>query len=129
MMRLHQGSKTIPVAPKIRETRAPNHFSLRIPPIYKYESPRTLFLPHSLSKPFLKSPTLSFLSIWLIEYAQWWRNFLFISGIYHRHINFLSNFLSHKPHLLQWLTHYFGSPNKIIPIDPHSNTQLLFYNP
>jgi len=47
-------------------------------------------------------------------------------GTYHCHINSLSNFLSHKSHLLQWLTHYFVSSNKIILIYPPSNTQLLF---
>ena len=48
------------------------------------------------------------------------RNFWLTSGAYHCHINPLSNFLPHKPHFLQWLAHYFASPNKIIPMDPHN---------
>ena len=45
---------------------------------------------------------------------------------YHCHISFLSNFLPHNPHSLQWKAHNFTSPNKIIHMDPLYNTQLLF---
>ena len=54
-----------------------------------------------------------------LDQTQWWANFWLISGAYYYLVNPLSNFLPYNSHSLQWKTHHFASPSKIIPINLH----------